>query len=438
MKTVRPKPLVTPDPSLRLTPEEDFVLSRIDGQLSVGDLVALTGMDAPRVEQIVTKLAKQGAVALEATDSSGYLPAETGSNPVLGGAPASKPRVSPAQAADETASLADFAAVLGMDPSAFAAAERPSAVHESPVAEQRVESRSNYPPPALEPTSEVVPTAEPISEPESTEQLIELGPEHEVHDPSADEDDSEREAEAADPDTVTPEDERNYRKLYETRFHPLPTDQRVHLAQTSQGPDLYALCLDADPRIIAAILENPTCGLQHVRLIAFHHRTGTGLEMISRRAEWIRDILVERRLLRNPQCGEQVLGRIMSSKRLFQTYKIAIDREIPELTRSRGRGYIRTKWQNAAPEERADLIIRTEARCLTVMIGCNFDAKTTGILCGRQYNSVVFIQNLAKFAATPPALLAHLVKQPFVRKIAPLKKLLMQHPNMPGEVKRQM
>jgi hypothetical protein len=50
---------------------------------------------------------------------------------------------------------------------------------------------------------------------------------------------------------------------------------------------------------------------------------------------------------------------------------------------------------------------------------------------------VLFIQNLAKFSATPPALLAHLMKQPFVRKNIPLKRLLLQHPNMPGDVKRQ-
>ncbi|MEA2747867.1 MAG: hypothetical protein QOI41_2010, partial [Myxococcales bacterium] len=74
---------------------------------------------------------------------------------------------------------------------------------------------------------------------------------------------------------------------------------------------------------------------------------------------------------------------------------------------------------------------------LIYMTGCAFDAKMTGILCGRPYNSVLFIQNLAKFSATPPALLAHLMKQPFVRKHAPLKKILLQHPNMPGDVKRQ-
>jgi hypothetical protein len=160
--------------------------------------------------------------------------------------------------------------------------------------------------------------------------------------------------------------------------------------------------------------------------------------MVTRRQEFLRDLLVERRLLRNPMAGDTVLGRVMASKRLFQTYKIAIDRDVPELTRSKSRGYMRKKYQSAPSEERADLVLRTEGRCLIYMTGCAFDAKMTQILCGKPYNSVLFIQNLAKFSATPPGLLAHLMKQPFVRKHAPLKKLLLQHPNMPGEVKRQV
>jgi hypothetical protein len=136
--------------------------------------------------------------------------------------------------------------------------------------------------------------------------------------------------------------------------------------------------------------------------------------------------------------GELVLGRVMGPKRLFQTYKIAIDRDIPELSRIKCRGYIRQKWQTAPSEERADLLQRTEARCLILMTGCTFDAKTTAILCGRPINSVMFVQSIAKFGAAPPALLAHLMKQAFVRKNAPLKKLLLAHPNMPGEVKRNI
>jgi hypothetical protein len=128
----------------------------------------------------------------------------------------------------------------------------------------------------------------------------------------------------------------------------------------------------------------------------------------------------------------------MGPKRLFPTYKIAIDRDIPELTRIKCRGFIRQKWQTAPSEERADLLLRTEGRCLILMTGCTFDAKTTAILCGRPINSVMFVQSIAKFGSSPPALLAHLFKQPFVRKNAPLKKMLLAHPNMPGDVKRSI
>lgn len=425
MKTVRPKPLGQPVGGPPLSPEEGFVLSRIDGRLSVGDLVALTGIEEPRVQQIVSKLASRGAVTLEGMDapSSGYLP-DVGSNPSL---PESG-----------TTSLADFAAALGMDPSAFAAADAGRGAIEEPVHEERVESRSNYPPPATsEPPSAVLPVAEPPSERESGDQLIEVGEEESAAEPDEDSG-ANADADAEESEEARTAKEQDYRKIYESRFHTLTVDVRVGLAKTAHGSDLLALCLDADSRVVAAILENPTCGLQHVRLIAFHHRTATGLEMITRRNDFLRDMLVERRLLRNPQAGDTVLARIFASKRVFQTYKIAIDRDVPELTRAKGRGFLRQKFGKAPPEERADLVIRTEGRCLILMTGCTFDAKMTSILCSRQYHAVLFIQNLAKFSATPPALLAHLMKQPFVRKNAALKKLLLQHPNMPGDVKRQL
>lgn len=425
MKSVRPKPLGQPVGGAPLTAEEGFVLARIDGRLSVGDLVALTGIEEPRVQQIVTKLASRGAVALDAPDapSSGYLP-DQGSTPSL-------PDTG-------TTSLADFAAALGMDPSAFAAADAGRGAVDKPVRTAVVESRAKYPSREVPPVPEPQPELVPASEPESGDQLIEV-PDGEELIEVPDEDAS---ANAAADDVESEEaraaKEQDYRKLYESRFHVLTVDVRVGLAKTAHGVDLLALCLDADSRVVASILDNATCGLQHVRLIALHHRTSTGLEMVTRRNDFLRDMLVERRLLRNPMAGDTVLGRIFASKRVFQTYKIAIDRDVPELTRAKGRGFMRQKFGQAPPEERADLVIRTEGRCLILMTGCTFDAKTTGILCGRPYNSVLFIQNLAKFSATPPALLAHLVKQPFVRKIAPLKKLLLQHPNMPGDMKRQM
>jgi hypothetical protein len=429
MKSVRPKALGTPAGKLPLTPEEEFVLLRIDGRLSVGDLVALTGIEEPRVQQIVSKLASHGAVMLEEGESSRYVP-DVVSTPTRPGA--------------GTTSLADFAAALGMDPSAFAAADTGTGAVERPVVGRRVESRSNEPPPVMnEPpkiASEVVAVAAPVSEdePASEAQLIEVGDEETGPEQPDEDAAANARADAEESEEARAAKEHDYRKIYEARFHILTIDVRVGLAKVVHGTDLLALCLDADSRVIGAILENPTTGLTHARLIAFHHRTAIGLELVTRRDDFLRDLLVERRLLRNPQAGDTVLGRIFASKRVFQTYKIAIDRDVPELTRAKGRGFLRQKFGKAPPEERADLVIRTEGRCLILMTGCTFDAKTTSILCSRPYNAVLFIQNLAKFAATPPALLAHLVKQPFVRKIPPLKKLLLQHPNMPGDVKRQM
>ncbi|MEA2751769.1 MAG: hypothetical protein QOI41_5912, partial [Myxococcales bacterium] len=380
MKTVRPKPLGAQAQNLRLTPEEDFVLARCDGRLSVHDLVALTGMEEKRIERIVTNLQARGAVQLEAVEaSSGYLP-EVGSGPALPND-------------GEMTSLADFAAVLGMDPSAFAPQGARGAVEE-PVAPERKESRSNYPPPATseppdalpDPTSEVVPVAAQAA-PDSSEQLVADGPQLELEEVT---DEEEAAADTEESQEAAVLKEQDYRKLYEAHFHPLTVDVRAGLAKVAHGPDLLALCLDADSRVIAGILENPSTGLQHVRLIAFHHRTGVGLEMVTRRQDFLRDLLVERRLLRNPMAGDTVLQRVMASKRLFQTYKIAIDRDVPELTRSKSRGYMRQKYQNAPSEERADLVLRTEGRCLIYMTGCAFDAKMTGILCGRPYNSVLF------------------------------------------------
>jgi hypothetical protein len=235
------------------------------------------------------------------------------------------------------------------------------------------------------------------------------------------------------------ENEKNYRKIFEGKFHKLAPDVRAGLAAKVIGPELSALCLDPDPKVIAAVMTNATFGLSHARLIAFHHRTPVGLDHVATRPELVRDGLVFRRLLRNPQLGAATLRRILQPKRLVEIYKAAIDRELPELARVSSRGLLRSKFASQSqPEERAELIVNTEARCLQIMTGNTIDARTTQILCGRQTYSALFVQNIARFPAAPPALLAHLAKLPFVRRNAALKKVLMQHPNMPGDVKRTM
>ncbi|MBX3203633.1 MAG: hypothetical protein KF764_01130 [Labilithrix sp.] len=505
IKGKRPRILGPRVAGLRLTPEERILMARIDGERSVSDLVRVTGLEAGRVEQIVSKLAFEGAVDFGEPKAPPALAAIAGLGAIDDGG---------------TTSMAELAAALGMDPSAFAAPEAPPApaparprprvqlrrrepaapivppperepapeleevhdlepapeleeVHDLEPAPELEEVHDLEPAPALEsglelgssPDLEAVASlvermpARRTSDPELPEMHVALdaaaleafgeAPDEspaeleEVHETDAAPDDAASQDPAAPVDDEAAEvaravAERNYREVYEKRWHELTVDQRVAGARVAKGADLLALCFDADPRVIGAILENAGCGLDHVRLIAFHHRTGTGLEVMARRQDWLRDLLVERRLLRNPMIGEVVLGRVMGPKRLFPTYKIAIDRDIPELSRIKCRGFIRQKWQTAPSEERADLVLRTEGRCLIIMSGCTFDAKTTAIMCGRPINSVMFVQSIAKFGSSPPSLLAHLMKQPFVRKSPPLKKMLLAHPNMPGDVKRSV
>jgi hypothetical protein len=56
--------------TLRLSPEEGFVLSRLDAPLSAKELVALTGIEESRVVEIVETLATQGVVDLDREGAS--------------------------------------------------------------------------------------------------------------------------------------------------------------------------------------------------------------------------------------------------------------------------------------------------------------------------------------------------------------------------------
>jgi hypothetical protein len=257
----------------------------------------------------------------------------------------------------------------------------------------------------------------------------------------SDQPDADADADADAEDATTADDaeaSRNYRQIYETEIRPLEPDARIAMAQTADGSLLLALCLDADPKVIRAVIERSVAGLDHARMIARHHRNPVGLELVVQRVEFARDPQVQRLLVRNNQLTESLLRRLVGQRPLRELYKLSIDREVAERNRVGTRGLLRTRWASAPAEDRAALVLGTEARCLAVLIGSTFDSRTTSILCSKPMNSVLMIQNLARFPACPPALLVHLLKQPFVRKSPALKKLIFQHPNLPSQAKRSL
>lgn len=358
MRRVRPQGSPIDYSRLSLTPEEGFVLSRVDSPTTTRDLVSLTGLDEERIDAIVDKLAGLGA--LDAEPGSSQLP----------------PRVTTPQASA---------------------------------------------PPPMPPTRDsFVPEEAPLPDATSEEELLE---DSEESDP----------ADASDAST-----ERNYRKLYETVFRDMPTDERIGHALHSSGSELLALCLDPEPRVIFAILQNPLAGLDHSRYIALWHRNAQGLDHIAKDASVLRDRMVERRLLRNPQLSEPLLLRILGPKRLIEVYKTCVDREILERTRQKARSVLQKRWTTSAPEDRVELLLTTEARCLVLLVGCTIDSRSVQILCGRSSFTTMFVTSIVRFPAAPPALLAHLAKQPLVRRNPQLRKMLQAHKNLPGDVKRSL
>ncbi|AKQ70558.1 hypothetical protein A176_007470 [Myxococcus hansupus] len=353
--TPKPNPAVDLR-TLALSPEEGFVLSRLDGTTPARNLPALTGLPPERLQVILSRLVTQGAL----------LPTPAPASP----------------------------------PSAFEP--------------QRV----TPPPPEAPVDAEELPVLD-------LTQQDEDGPEA-----------------AAAPEDVPGDEEEpeaalgNYRQLFEVRLHPLPEDQRVAHAHAAEDPVLSALCFDPVPAVIKAVLENARTGLPHARLVARYHRNPVGLEALCARAAFAVDTGVRRWLVRNPQLPASLFRRLWSARRLMELHKVGNDRDVPESTRRSAREVLRQRFSSGPAEEKVELILNTEGRALAALIGLPVDGKTASLLCGRTYRSPMLIQNIARWSAAPPALIAHLLKQEAVRRQPQLRMLLARHPNAPAEAKR--
>ncbi|MGA9520784.1 MAG: hypothetical protein WBV82_04925 [Myxococcaceae bacterium] len=226
-----------------------------------------------------------------------------------------------------------------------------------------------------------------------------------------------------------------HRALFETRLRTLDEEARVALAAHAHEPELSALCFDPLPRVVQRLLENARAALAHARLIAAHHRDPRGLEALAARAELFRDAQVQRLLLRNPQFPEALLRRMLASRRMLDIYKIAISREATERAKRTAMQTLRQRFASGAAEERVELIFNTEGRALGGLAGIAVDGKTVALLCARSVHSTLLIQNIARWAAAPPPLIAHLLKQPVVRRQPQLRAALARHPNAPSDAR---
>jgi hypothetical protein len=227
-----------------------------------------------------------------------------------------------------------------------------------------------------------------------------------------------------------------HRKLYDTALRELPVEERAARAKAAEEPELSAFCFDPLPAVVHALLDNPRFGLTQARLVAAHHRTASGLEALAARAALAADAGVRRALLRNPQLSAGLLRRLHGGRRLLEQYKLVVSRDVPEQTRRAARELLRTRFSTAEAEERVEVLVKTEGRCLASLAGLPIDGKTAALLCSRTYSSTLLVQNISRWAACPPALIAHLLKQELVRRSPALKLLLQRHPNAPAEPRR--
>ncbi len=407
----------TPGPPLSRL--ESFVLSRVDGNLSVKDIVDLTGLAVPQVEQILSRLAARGAVEV----------AEQPSVPQLDELLKDEPM---ARAEDVVEEVPGH---ISPPPDSWIAADLPT--QPLPGGLGVVDSQLELPPDDDGGGGDAGPT---VPEGGDSDSNLPDDPDEPVSDGEEQKHPSliPAEGDVTDPSQESPHEVQNYRKLYETKHRNAEVDVRIAAARLAAGADLFALCFDPDPRVIRAILENDRASLDHARLIAAHHRNPAGLAALCDRVSILKDERVQRLLLRNNQVTEALVRKILKPKRLLEIYKASIDRDVTDRTRSTAKGLFKGKFSTATPEEKFEIIWNTEGRVLPHLLGQTIDMKTTALFCARSFTSVVLIQAFSRFPATPPSILSHMLRQPLVKRQVHLRNMVLQHPNVPSEAKRKV
>ena len=229
---------------------------------------------------------------------------------------------------------------------------------------------------------------------------------------------------APEPEAPDPEALGSHRSLFEQRLQPLPPEQRAARVREAEEPELSAYCFDPLPEVIQELFRNPRAGLRHARLVAAQHRTTAGLTHLAGQAAFAADPGVRRALLQNPVLPGVVFRRLWAARRLQDPYLVAISREVPEQTRAMAREALKAGFAQRSAEEKVELILASEGRCLPLLGQVTVDGHTTQLLCRQTYHSTLILQNFARWSAAPPALIAHLLRQESVRRNPQLRGLL--------------
>lgn len=226
------------------------------------------------------------------------------------------------------------------------------------------------------------------------------------------------------------------RKLYQARFKDLTVEEREKHAAEGDEMTRRALAHDPLPRVITSLMENPSFSPVEARIIAREHPSGIGLALLAQRARLLADPEVRRRLLRNPHVTAPLVQTVLRGRPLFTIHSVSISHDVPENVKTFTRQELRRSFATREPDEKTALIIKTEGRVLSLLVGVALDGRTISLIVGRSAMSPMLIRNFAQWPTTPPPILSHMFRLPQVQRDKSLQQALLRHPNLPSQLKR--
>ncbi|HCC23346.1 TPA: hypothetical protein DF272_04165 [Candidatus Falkowbacteria bacterium] len=227
----------------------------------------------------------------------------------------------------------------------------------------------------------------------------------------------------------------SHQELYRQTVRDLPLSEKLHLARGAVGDLLKVLCHDQNAEVIIALLENPEFGLTHARIVAKHHHTAAGLEILTRKPTLVADSEIKTDLHRNHASTELVLTRSFHSLNLIRLHNIAGGHEAAEHAKLLARDALRAKFDQSSPDQQAQFIITTEGRCLRFFYQTQFKTETVEFLSKHCYLSFILVHNLLIFPGLPPAIVRAIFRSPVIWRNLEFRRRILGHTNCPTDVK---